>query len=668
MKQTDNSSHLSHLSHPSHPSHPGDPGPNEDFIQSVMAELRAQHPDAEPGSIERGVSAVARFWREQDGDEAAFRSLCLEHFVSDPAEHARLVGRLETALSVVSGHLSEIRRNLRRWSDLQGDDFEGVDDVLALFNPAPDLNEQLFRQKLAFIALLNGAEHSLDQMLDAGSDWDDAGWVWARVGRSFGDRVPEPVLRAARETRHAASTWVDTFKVPVGKLVDASGHTWFDADRTLIAHWHVRDRIKAVYGDADGLPRQRALAAVMRRHIEGTIPRSVMDGSFAGTAWDPEANTLDGEAVAEADTIGLVRYEKWLSQFHVAQTIDEHSPSQPTALARRFQLQREIPEQEVERLLVDMLASPVRGQAYAVVREQLGRPLEAHDIYYQNLAPEASSEELDRRVRERFGTIDGLKQKLPDILLELGYTPDDAQFLADNIRVEICKGAGHAVPPGRPEYASWMRTSSLADELGWDGFDTAMHELGHNIEQVISCHFAPRPILRGVPNTACTEAFAFLYQSQARRVLGLPDFGDAQLETVQRLIEACEIAGPALLEIRVWRWLYEHPDADAAALRDEVLRLAGALWAEFYEPYFGPDKYRLLAAYQHMIAYPLYLADYALGYMINHQITAHMAGKDLAAETKRICAIGRVTPDLWMRRAVGSPISAAALLDAVAAG
>jgi hypothetical protein len=33
-----------------------------------------------------------------------------------------------------------------------------------------------------------------------------------------------------------------------------------------------------------------------------------------------------------------------------------------------------------------------------------------------------------------------------------------------------------------------------------------------------------------------------------------------------------------------------------------------------------------------------------------------MYGKDLAAETKRICSIGRVTPDLWMRRAVGAGI------------
>ncbi len=81
--------------------------------------------------------------------------------------------------------------------------------------------------------------------------------------------------------------------------------------------------------------------------------------------------------------------------------------------------------------------------------------------------------------------------------------------------------------PAMPEYAAWLRTNSLPDELGWDGFDTAMHELGHNLEQLISTHWVPRPALRNVPNTACTEAFAFLYQSKAAEVIGLqpePDF------------------------------------------------------------------------------------------------------------------------------------------------
>jgi hypothetical protein len=40
-----------------------------------------------------------------------------------------------------------------------------------------------------------------------------------------------------------------------------------------------------------------------------------------------------------------------------------------------------------------------------------------------------------------------------------------------------------------------------------------------------------------------------------------------------------------------------------------------------------------------------------------------MHGKDLATETKRICSIGRVTPDLWMRRAVGTGVAVAPLAD-----
>ncbi|MBT5410251.1 MAG: hypothetical protein HOK75_08335 [Phycisphaerae bacterium] len=40
-----------------------------------------------------------------------------------------------------------------------------------------------------------------------------------------------------------------------------------------------------------------------------------------------------------------------------------------------------------------------------------------------------------------------------------------------------------------------------------------------------------------------------------------------------------------------------------------------------------------------------------------------MRGKDLAEETKRICSIGRLTPDQWMKNAVGSGIKAKQLID-----
>jgi hypothetical protein len=63
-----------------------------------------------------------------------------------------------------------------------------------------------------------------------------------------------------------------------------------------------------------------------------------------------------------------------------------------------------------------------------------------------------------------------------------------------------------------------------------------------------------------------------------------------------------------------------------------------------------------------MIAHPLYLPDYTLGHMMSHQIRSYMRGKDLAVETKRITSLGCLTPDRWMRLAVGGPVSAEALV------
>jgi hypothetical protein len=45
-----------------------------------------------------------------------------------------------------------------------------------------------------------------------------------------------------------------------------------------------------------------------------------------------------------------------------------------------------------------------------------------------------------------------------------------------------------------------------------------------------------------------------------------------------------------------------------------------------------------------------------------------MRGKDLAGETKRITSLGCLTPDLWMRKAVGAPVSADPLARDASAG
>jgi len=64
-----------------------------------------------------------------------------------------------------------------------------------------------------------------------------------------------------------------------------------------------------------------------------------------------------------------------------------------------------------------------------------------------------------------------------------------------------------------------------------------------------------------------------------------------------------------------------------------------------------------------MIVYGLYLPDYAIGHVIAFQIARELRGRDFGAETERICRQGRLTPDAWVRGAVGRSISAQALLD-----
>ena len=58
-----------------------------------------------------------------------------------------------------------------------------------------------------------------------------------------------------------------------------------------------------------------------------------------------------------------------------------------------------------------------------------------------------------------------------------------------------------------------------------------------------------------------------------------------------------------------------------------------------------------------MIDYPLYLSAYPIGELIQFQVEGFMKGKDFAQEVGRIFTMGRLVPDVWMKKAVGEGIS-----------
>lgn len=134
--------------------------------------------------------------------------------------------------------------------------------------------------------------------------------------------------------------------------------------------------------------------------------------------------------------------------------------------------------------------------------------------------------------------------------------------------------------------------------------------------------------------------------------------------TLDTFWSAYEIAGVSLVDLRVWRWLYEHPEATPAQLKEAVITIAKDVWNAYYAPVFGIKDSTVLGIYSHMLAYPLYLSDYPLGYIISYQIDEFMRGKNIGQEMERICKQGNLTPRQWMIGAVGSDISAEALIKA----
>jgi hypothetical protein len=497
----------------------------------------------------------------------------------------------------------------------------------------------------------------------------------------FAVRIPAAVLLEVTRAFNAADRYIAEYNLRLDRVVvfgapggpsATGGERPFPEGLRLISHWGLRDDLAARYAEPDGLAKQRLTQRIMERIVRQEIPAEVIDNPEV--LWDPVENRTWPAALGvsgpgqpaerEPDT----RYARLLEVFHAVRKLDPFSPTEPTFVARRFERDRQIPEAEVEALLVSVLDAPeVRELGQAIAR-RLGRPLEPFDLWYPGFKSRGKhgEGELDARVRERYPTIEAFAAALPQTLVTLGFTPERAAWLAERIAVDPARGAGHALPAMRREDRAHLRTRVPRGGMDYMGYNVALHELGHNVEQVFSLHGIDHWWLASVPNNACTEAFAFVYQGRDLELLGLGGTGaEARRDhTLGTLWNTYEIGGVSLVDIRVWNWLYAHPEATPAELREATLGIAREVWNRHFAPVFGMRDIELLAVYSHMISSGLYLPDYAIGHIIAFQIAEHLEGADFGVECERIARQGRLTPDAWMRGAVGGPVSAQALLAA----
>ena len=144
-----------------------------------------------------------------------------------------------------------------------------------------------------------------------------------------------------------------------------------------------------------------------------------------------------------------------------------------------------------------------------------------------------------------------------------------------------------------------------------------------------------------------------------------PDAKSEAEKTLNDFWGTYEIAGVALVDMAVWHWMYDHPQATPKQLNDATVQISKDIWNRYYAPVFHKKDVVLLGIYSHMIDSFLYLPDYPIGHMIAFQIEEQMkkAGA-IGPEFERMAKMGDVTPDLWMINATGKPVGPEALLTA----
>ncbi|PKN26715.1 MAG: hypothetical protein CVU65_04790 [Deltaproteobacteria bacterium HGW-Deltaproteobacteria-22] len=639
----------------------------EDKMEQGVAEraigaLLTKYGDREKERISRGVLQASRLWDvRRDGDVKAFEAFCAANFVPDGDARERLFERLHRNLEIMLGHNARVRLDLSRIVQLDVGEILPVDKIFAEFNPSAHLHEDLYTNRIAFITILNFPNFTLVEKKTAGPAWTRRQWAYARMGDVFTSRVPAKVRQDIDTAFAQADDYISNYNIYMGKVVDADGKSLFPADMKLITHWNLRDELKSRYADArDGLKAQKQIYSVMKRIIDQSIPEAVVNkGDFT---WNPDTNKIfkDGKEHAvspEPDT----RYEFLLKTFHAVVAEDPYSPGHPTYIQRVFDRELEYTEKEIEALFVKLLSSPQVAKVGKLIEQRLGRKLEPFDIWYDGFKTRSSipDAQLSAQTRKLYPTPAAFHADMPRMLGQLGFAPDKALFLQTRIEVDPARGAGHAWGAEMRTDKSHLRTRVSKDGMDYKGYNIAVHELGHNVEQTLTIHDVDNYMMKGVPNTAFTEAWAFIFQRRDLSLLGVKEGNPLkdQLGTLDNFWSTYEIMGVSLVDMKVWRWLYAHPAADRTQLKQAVIAIAMEVWNQYFAPVFGARDETLLAIYSHMIDYPLYLPAYPIGHVAEFQLEQFIRGKKLGIEMARICAQGRLVPDLWMQGAVGATLS-----------
>jgi hypothetical protein len=635
---------------------------------SIIAKLLKTHGETNKTLIEKGVNQVAALWNEKDGTAKEFEDFCIKNYAATPEMKEKIFKRIQANFESLYGNFNRISIDLKRQMALDWGETYPIDEAFAAYEPSAHFTDDFFANKIGFITALNFPFYSLQEKTQLGTKWSRLEWAYARVGDQFTTRVPADIVQKSSDALSAAENYISGYNIYVGNLLDDKGKTHFPKDMKLLSHWNLRDEIKANYDKTDeGLTKQKLIFQVMLRIIDQSIPDSIINSP--AFQWNPVTNkTFKGGKEVALTPEPDKRYAVLLNNFKAMKAVDQYSPMFPTYIQRAFDQGMEIPMEQVEKLFTDFCSSPEVKQVGALISKRLGRPLQPFDIWYDGFKARSSMDQakLDKMTRSKYPNTEAVEKDIPNILVKLGFKADVAKEIASHITVDPARGSGHAWGTQMKGDKSHLRTRVGKEGMDYKGYNIAIHEMGHNVEQTISMYMVDNYMMASVPNTAFTEAYAFTFQKHDLELLGIKD-NDPNKQYYADLDNfwmSYEIMGVSLLDMKVWTWMYAHPDATPAQLKETVISIAKEVWNKYYAEVLGVKDCPILAIYSHMIDSPLYLPNYPIGHLIDFQLDQWFKGKNFGDETIRIYSAGKLIPQEWMKHAVGSEISTKPMIEA----
>ena len=645
---------------------------SKETIQQAVKGIMDAQPDADTAKVARGAEQVAALWNESDGTEADYLALVSQSYAADDEAKAELYNRMAFILEQCGQSADKLNNTLQEPTTLLGKgEPTQVDWIISGYSPMAHFAEDMFANKIAHICVLNFPHYTLEEKNILGQKWSRQEWAYARLGDIFHTRVPGNVMAAYSQALSQAENYIAGYNIMMHCLRNEQGEQLWQEPMALLSHWNLRDELKSNYAAVPHAhEKQEMIYQVMLRIIRQEIPACVVNNEEF--VWYPQTNRLEkkGESLKierEPDT----RYQQIINIFHAAQQIDAHRSDAPSHVLRTFNEDLEIPIEEIEALFIQLIESDEIKQVAQIIRERLGRELRPYDIWYDGFKSRSNISEdlLTNQTQKCYPNTKAFEQDMPRMLQDLGFTKDKAHSIAAHIVVEAARGSGHARPCVGREQPARLRTRVGNRGMDYKGYNIAVHEFGHNVEEVISLYDIDYYSLAGIPNTGFTEASAFLFQERDLNLLGKKDNGQNADALFDMIWGMYEIMGVSLVDMRMWQWLYTHPKATAAELREAVVQIASEVWNQYYAPVLGEKDSPLLGIYSHMVGYALYLPAYPIGNIVQYQLEEHLAqcctNEEWAKEYTRIYQQGCLTPDAWMRGAVGAHMSVDPILKAV---